>query len=197
LNGDDALSAVYLGGVLLLVVSALVVRRIPMAQGLKMAGAWVLIFAAAFVLFALKDDFKALGTRLMHEVRGQDEPVAAGREMRIHKAFDGHFWVNAEINGQRARFLIDSGATVTSLSRATAEKAGVVAGGFPAIVETANGIIRVQRGEADRLRVGTIERRKLAVHVSDAFGTTNVLGMNFLSSLAGWGVEGEWLVLKP
>ena len=25
----------------------------------------------------------------------------------------------------------------------------------------------------------------------------NVLGMNFLSSLSGWGVEGRWLILKP
>ena len=25
----------------------------------------------------------------------------------------------------------------------------------------------------------------------------NVLGMNFLSSLSSWGVEGQWLVLKP
>jgi predicted aspartyl protease len=24
-----------------------------------------------------------------------------------------------------------------------------------------------------------------------------VLGMNFLSSLSAWGVEGQWLVLKP
>ena len=28
-------------------------------------------------------------------------------------------------------------------------------------------------------------------------GRPNVLGMNFLSSLSGWGVEGKWLVLKP
>jgi aspartyl protease family protein len=47
------------------------------------------------------------------------------------------------------------------------------------------------------VKVGTIERRRLAVHISAAFGEMNVLGMNFLSSLSGWGVEGRWLVLKP
>jgi predicted aspartyl protease len=25
----------------------------------------------------------------------------------------------------------------------------------------------------------------------------DVLGMNFLSSLSGWGVEGKWLIPKP
>jgi aspartyl protease family protein len=33
--------------------------------------------------------------------------------------------------------------------------------------------------------------------VSETFGPMDVLGMNFLSSLSGWGVEGQWLVLKP
>ena len=37
------------------------VRRIPIGQGLKMFAGWVLIFLAAFVAFALKDDFVALG----------------------------------------------------------------------------------------------------------------------------------------
>jgi aspartyl protease family protein len=46
------------------------------------------------------------------------------------------------------------------------------------------------------LKVGPIERKDHAVFVSASFGDLNVLGMNFLSSLTSWGVEGEWLVLK-
>jgi aspartyl protease family protein len=96
------------------------------------------------------------------------------------------------------RFLIDSGATTTSLSDDVARRAGVTpSGGFPVLVQTANGVIRAERGEIDRLRVGTIERRAMAVQMSPTFGDTNVLGMNFLSSLSSWGVEGEWLVLTP
>jgi aspartyl protease family protein len=37
----------------------------------------------------------------------------------------------------------------------------------------------------------------MAVEVSAAFGDMNVLGMNFLSSLSSWSVQGQWLVLKP
>ena len=46
-DGDQALSFVYLVGLLVLVVSALLVRRIPIGQGLKMFAGWVLIFLAA------------------------------------------------------------------------------------------------------------------------------------------------------
>ena len=96
------------------------------------------------------------------------------------------------------RFLIDSGATTTSISAETARRAGIESGsGLPALVRTANGVVPVQRGRAEELKVGTIERRNVAVHISEAFGDMNVLGMNFLSSLSGWGVEGKWLVLKP
>lgn len=197
-DGDQALSFVYLIGVLVLVVSALMVRRIPLGQGLRMFAGWVLIFLAAFVAFTLKDDFMALGKRIIAEGRGEGQVVAVGRELRIRKSMDGHFWVNAELNGKSVRFLVDSGATVTSLSTATAELTGIEhGGGLPAVVQTANGTVRVQRARAERLKVGTIERSDLAVHVSEAFGPTNVLGMNFLSSLSAWGVEGQWLVLKP
>lgn len=197
-DGDQALSFVYLIGVLVLVVSALMVRRIPIGQGLKMFAGWVLIFLAAFVAFTLKDDFTALGKRVIAEGRGEGEVVAVGRELRIRKAMDGHFWVNGELNGHKVRFLVDSGATVTSISSETARLADVSpTGSIPAMVQTANGVVAVRRARAGRLKVGTIERRDLAVHVSEAFGPMNVLGMNFLSSLSGWGVEGQWLVLKP
>jgi aspartyl protease family protein len=197
-NGDQAVHFIYLVGVLVLVVSALLVRRIPIAQGLKMLVAWVLIFAAAFVVFTLKDDFLALGNRVLLEARGGivEEPGAPG-EVRIRQAPDGHFWVDADVNGERVRFLIDSGATTTSISRETAERVGITPiGGFQAMVRTANGIVMVDRGRARTVAVGEIERRNVAVHISDAFGDMNVIGMNFLSSLSGWSVEGRTLVLR-
>jgi aspartyl protease family protein len=197
-GADQALNALYLLGFLVLVGSSLVARRLPIGDTLKMAAAWVLIFAAAFVGFAMKDDFLSLGRHVMELSRGEGEVVAKGKELRIHKAEDGHFWVNAKVNGQPVHFLIDSGATVTSLASATAAKAGVdTAGGLPVMVETANGVAKAERGDVRLLQVGTIRRTDFAVHVSPAFGDTNVLGMNFLSSLRGWRVEGQWLVLKP
>jgi aspartyl protease family protein len=196
-DGDQALSFVYLIGVLVLVVSALLVRRIPLGRGLKMFAGWVLIFLAAFVAFTLKDDFMALGKRVLAESRGEGEVVAVGKALRIRKSMDGHFWVNSDLNGRKIRFLVDSGATVTSISARTAAAAGIETDGFPVLVQTANGMVEARLGRAERLKVGSIERRNLAVQVSDSFGDTQVLGMNFLSSLSGWSVEGQWLVLKP
>jgi aspartyl protease family protein len=196
-GGDQALTFLYLIGCLVLVISALMVRRIPIAHGLKILAGWLLIFAAAFIAFSLKDDFLALGRRVLAANRG-GEAVVAGAEIRIPKAEDGHFWVNGQVNGTRVRFLIDSGATVTTLSADSARDAGVEpSAGFPVLVETANGQALERRAVA-QLRVGSIERREFDLHLAaEAAGDTNVLGMNFLSSLSSWGVQGNILVLKP
>jgi aspartyl protease family protein len=198
-DGNQAAEFIYLMAILVLVISAFMVRKVPIGRGLQMFAGWVIIFLAAFVAFTLKDDFIALGKRVYEEARGGGTVVVqAGETLRIKQSMDGHFWVDGELNGEKVRFLIDSGATTTSISADTARRAGIEPSkGFPALVRTANGVVPVQRGRASRLEVGKIERQNLAVHVSEAFGDMNVLGMNFLSSLSGWGVEGQWLVLKP
>lgn len=114
-------------------------------------------------------------------------------------ARDGHFWAQVSINGVRRRMLIDSGATVTALSHGTAELASVARGAslLPVIMRTANGTAQAETGTVDRLLLGSIEARNLKVVVSPALGNLDVLGMNFLSRLASWRVEGRTLVLVP
>lgn len=197
-DGDQALHFIYLLGCLLLVGSAFMTTRLPIGQAAKMVLAWLLIFGAAFVAFTLKDEFKALGSRAMAEARGGNVVETRGQEIRIRRSDDGHFWVDAEVNGRSIRFLVDSGASVTTLSRTAAAEAGITpSGGFGVMVDTANGPAMADRGLAETLRVGPIERAGLAVHISRLEGDSiNMIGMNFLSSLSAWGVEGNTLVLK-
>lgn len=53
MTGDQAPNALYLALWLVLVVSALASRRLPVARMVKMALAWVAIFATVFVLFSV------------------------------------------------------------------------------------------------------------------------------------------------
>lgn len=198
MNGEQTAEFIYLVAILVFVASALTVRRIPIGRGLKMFAGWVILFLAAFVAFALKDNVVGFIRQVMDERRAESSGQRVGEELRIKQALDGHFWVEAKLNGREVRFLIDSGATTTSISRDTARRAGIEPRrGLPAVVQTANGMVNVDRGRAELLQVGHIERENLAVHISDSFGDMNVLGMNFLSSLSGWRVEGRSLILQP
>ena len=193
MSNDTMLGGLYLLMAAMLVLGTLMTRREPAAKMLTMALAWVAIFGAGFILFTFRDNLGWVAQRLKAEAVGT--PVEQGKETRIPMAIDGHFWVDASINGQKVRFLIDSGATMTTIDRATAQRAGVpVSPERDQFVRTGNGIIRVSTGRADALEVGSIKRQGVGLQIADN-DDLNVLGMNFLSSLSRWGVEGRWLVL--
>jgi aspartyl protease family protein len=190
---DVMLGGVYILMAIMLVLGSLMARREPAAKLLTMAMAWIVIFAAGFVLFTFRDDFGYLAQRLKAEATGA--PVTEGKETRIPMALDGHFWVHATLNGRDVKFLVDSGATMTTIGRKTANNAGVaVSPRADECVRTGNGIIRVSSGSADEIVVGSIVRQDVGLQVADN-DDLNVLGMNYLSSLSRWGVEGRWLVL--
>jgi aspartyl protease family protein len=190
---DLMLGGVYILMAIMLVLGSLMARREPLAKQVTTALAWTVIFAAGFVLFTFRDDFGYLAQRLKAEAVGS--PVTEGRETRIPMAIDGHFWVNAKLNGRDVKFLVDSGATMTTIDRETANAAGVrVSAKADEYVRTGNGIIRVSSGRAEELSVGGIVRRGVGLQVADN-DDLNVLGMNYLSSLSRWGVEGRWLIL--
>lgn len=181
-----ALAAVF-------VASSLLTRRIPLGKAARMVLAWVAIFAVVFVLFAFRGDFASFGARLRAEATGA--PIVAGQSVTIPMADDGHFWVVAKLNGEDVRFMVDSGASVTTVSRSAAQTAGIAIGRERGIVSTANGDTTVTLATADRLSVGPIEKTDFPVDISDR-DDMNLLGMNFLSSLRGWRVEGHDLILQ-
>jgi aspartyl protease family protein len=194
-SNSATLGSVYILLAMVLVVGALISRRERIGKLLTIGLAWVAIFAAGFVLFTFRDNFGWVAQRLKAEAFGT--PVEQGRETRIPMAIDGHFWVDGLLNGQKVKFLIDSGATMTTIDRETALSAGVpTSARRDQVVRTGNGIIRVWTGRADELQVGGIVRRDVGLQIAD-HDDLNVLGMNFLSSLSRWGVEGRWLVLVP
>ena len=189
------LGGVYLLMAVMLVLGSLITRRERAARMATMTLAWIAIFAAGFVLFTFRDDMGYVFQRLRAEATGV--PVQQGREIRIPMAIDGHFWVDGRINGKDVKFLIDSGATMTTIGRETANRVGVpVSPTRDQIVRTGNGFIRVATGRANELTVGSIRRDDVPMHIADE-EDLNVLGMNFLSSLQRWGVEGRWLILVP
>ncbi|HEU4696986.1 MAG TPA: TIGR02281 family clan AA aspartic protease [Sphingomicrobium sp.] len=195
MSNDFMLGGLYLLMAIMLVLGGLMTRREPIAKLLTIALAWIAIFGAGFVLFTFRDNFGWLTQRLKAEAVGT--PVQQGRETRIPMAIDGHFWVDAKVNGKDVKFLVDSGATMTTIDRETAAAAGVpLSERRDQFVRTGNGIIRVSSSRADEIQVGDIVRRDVGVQIADN-DDLNVLGMNYLSSLSRWGVEGRWLVLVP
>ncbi|WP_370308931.1 retropepsin-like aspartic protease family protein [Sphingobium abikonense] len=205
---DQAASSIWYLLALVLVGSALVGRRVAWSSLWRMALLWVAIFAALLGLFKFAQDRGFLTGRWAEEggaATSADAPPALpqtqteGQSLRIPVADDGHYWVEGRINGAPARFLIDSGATITALSEATARASGLNYDvGAPGLVmNTANGRVEARRSSIPTLAIGPIRASDLPVVVSPAFGDVNVIGMNMLSRLKSWGVQNGEMVLTP
>lgn len=194
---EDGMTVVWGIGALALVGSSLIAQKLPLGKALKMVLAWLGIFGVAFVLFLFQDEGRTIWQRATTELSGDDGQID-GTALRLKRQSDGHYWVRASVNGTVVRFMIDSGATTTTLSKTSARAAGIKpADGFPVLVETANGTVELQRAEIEALSVGSIVQRNAKVLIgSEGLGDTNLLGMSFLSTLKGWRVEGSTLILE-
>ncbi len=133
------------------------------------------------------------------ERTGLDGQEVVGEEVRIRMSPNGHFWAQVTLNGVETRMLVDSGATLTSLSLETAERAGVrpQAGLAPILARTANGVVQARPASVEAFGLGSITARDLKGAVSPTLGPVDVLGMNFLARLASWRVEGQTMILTP
>jgi aspartyl protease family protein len=182
---------------LLLVLAGNVLRRpLPFAAGtLRLVGNIGLVVGLALA-----------GAHLLHVPTGfgplADDPpqqTMTGTETRIRLADDGHFWVQARAHGTVQRMLIDTGATLTTLSAEAADAMGAVPDPDDNQVQmtTANGTTQARLGIIPSLRVGNVVVHHLPVAVSPGMVGTNVLGMNFLTQLASWRVEGHTMILVP
>ena len=134
------------------------------------------------------------------DLRSRPALSVTGRETIVPLASDGHFWVEAEVNGQAQEFLIYTGASFTGMSRAAAAAAGIspAADRMPLELETANGTIQATIGRAQSLSFGGIAVQNIEIAVPmSGHEKTNVIGMNLLNQLASWRVEGNKLILVP
>jgi aspartyl protease family protein len=64
-------------------------------------------------------------------------------------------------------------------------------------MRTANGAVAAELTTIDELRFGSVAARGLDAVIAPGLGPTNVLGMNLLSRLASWRVEGNTMILVP
>lgn len=200
------LAAIPRSGLLMLVVAALGVswigslmvrRKLPLGHFVRRGSTVVL--AGILVLVVLQ--LSRFDSRLEVAVPqiGLPEQVVEGGETRIAMAPDGHFWLRAQVNGQPASFLVDTGATLTAVSQRLADTAGLKPrrGGLPVTINTANGAVSAQLSTIGEMRFGNVAARGLDVVIAPTLGETNVVGMNLLSRLASWRVEGNTLILVP
>lgn len=118
-------------------------------------------------------------------------------EIRIQPDPQGGYFVRGLINGRSVPFMVDTGATLITLSEVEAERLNLsTAGGAEVPVETASGRVSGRRILLDRVQVGGLELNRVeAVVLPGDRPMTALLGMSFLGRM-DMRNEGSVLVLQ-
>lgn len=141
----------------------------------------------------------AAGPRLRPPVVPLPKVWSSGGEASAAPRHDGHFVLQAMVNGHAVPMLFDTGASMVTLRAEDAARLGFDAGrlNFSVHVSTANGTGLVAPVTIDTLTVGGITQHGVAAFVASpgALGE-NLLGQSFLRNLRNYKVEGDHLVLQ-
>jgi aspartyl protease family protein len=143
---------------------------------------------------------------ITHELPGPSKPMQAAavrapptpNENVYRRARDGHFYVEADVNGARIRFLVDTGATYVALSPDDARSAGlrVFDSDYTAQSSTANGVTRVAPVTLRQVELDQLQLFDVPAVVLEVPMPVSLLGMSFLSRLRGYETRNDELVLR-
>jgi aspartyl protease family protein len=123
---------------------------------------------------------------------------AAPNENVYRRARDGHFYVDADVNGARIRFLVDTGATYVALSPEDARSAGmrIFDSDYTAQTSTANGVTRVAPVTIRQIELDQLQLFDVRAVVLEKPMPVSLLGMSFLSRLQSYETRNDELVIR-
>jgi len=109
---------------------------------------------------------------------------------------DGHVFVKAAVNGAEIPFIVDTGATLVSLTYADALKAGVAGNlNYTIPINVANGIAKAARITLREIRIDQLAVDNVDGMVVQGNGGISLLGQSFLKRLQGYEMHGDTLTL--
>jgi aspartyl protease family protein len=126
-------------------------------------------------------------------------PESQTRTMAISADLRGHFIVHPTLDGRRVRMLVDTGASLVTLSHEDAQLAGIRVSGrdFTRAIATANGTVQAAPVRIREMRVGDIVVYDVeALVLPQGRLGTSLLGMSFLRRLGGFEISQGRLTLR-
>jgi len=136
-------------------------------------------------------------------ITAQPVPVSASasqsfRELDIPADDRGQYYIEATIDGERVPFLVDTGASIVSISNDVAERLGLFenADSPHYMFQTANGSAKTYGVTLKAIDLGSIYVDNVVAAVNPNMGGVNLLGANFLKRLNSVEQRNGQLILK-
>ncbi|MEQ1756057.1 MAG: TIGR02281 family clan AA aspartic protease [Micropepsaceae bacterium] len=193
----SATLAYQVTALVLLLTSLVLGWRGSLSQALRYAMFWLSLFFGLILAYSYRSEFSSAFQRVSGEINPAMPLSRSASEVSLRRSGDGHFYVDASINGTDMRLLADTGASTIALSMDDAENAGIDVNqlDFTLRVSTANGTAAAAQVTLDEVRVGSIVRKDVTAIVARGL-SGSLLGMNFFNSLSKFQIENDELLLR-
>lgn len=119
------------------------------------------------------------------------------RDTVLEKKYNGHFYVDAKVNGELVNFVVDTGATVVALTVDDARRIGIPfsEGDFTVVAEGASGPVRGQNIKIASVSIDGKTVTDLEGSVLEGLGVS-LLGQAYLSRISSVQMAGDYMTLK-
>ena len=186
-------------GILVLVSGGLIYARgLKFGEVVRNALIWIGILS--FILFLYT--YRAEVSRLFYRIGGEVLPglpvSTSPNEAIIIANQNGHFYVDGRANGERLRFMVDTGASDIVLSPQAAIQIGIDLKNlkFTRQYRTANGIVLGAPYKLKKFAIGPFDFNDIKVSINQVKMSESLLGMSFLRRLQSFEFQGRKLYLR-
>jgi aspartyl protease family protein len=196
-SGDTAMRLVYAAGLITLISGGIVGAFMTKpGAALRDLAIWAGLLLFLVAGYALKEDFALVWQRISGELAPASAQLTSDGGISVQRFEDGHFYIDAEVDNGRIRFLIDTGASMVALSPADARRVGISPDrlDYTMVIQTAAGPSRAAQVRLASLRIGDAEFRDLNAIVM-LEGDQSLLGMTVLNQFSSVEVRGDELQL--
>lgn len=217
--GTDGPRLAYLLLLVALVAASLALRRAHIGFALKSLLAWAAVGLVLVIGYSYRDELKAVWYRVAGELdtsrptpgsradrrvgdrdsgRDQDQERGEDHALNIRQSSDGHYYATVRVNGSEMRLLVDTGATLTVLSKYHAERAGIFPSPaeYTASVRTASGIAKAAPVRLRDFEIGDARLEDVPALVMDTPANTSVLGIGTLQRFKSYEFRNGVLTLR-
>ena len=192
---EDFGQIIYYILLILMLSSAIVSGKL--SQNLKYLGIWAGIFLILMTGYSYRHELNDIKEKVMAELIPAKGYQKAEGAISFAASSDGHFYLNAEVNGVPITFLADTGASHIVLSPVDAQTIGFKTDElhFDRFYSTANGIVRGSSIRIADFKIGGIHLKEIGASVNEAKMRNSLLGMTFFRRLKSYEVQNNVLTL--
>ncbi|MFU7501901.1 MAG: TIGR02281 family clan AA aspartic protease [Candidatus Tisiphia sp.] len=160
---------------------------------------WGAIFSIIIIGYAFRFELNYTTQRVISVLIPSYNWVNKQEKLVISRSSDGHFYINALVNGVKIKFMIDTGASDLAVTTNDAKMLGFDLSklNYTRTYSTANGTSRAAPVRLNSVEIGRgAFFRNVEAHIGTGGLDVSLLGMSLLERFKGFRIDRDMLILS-